>query len=124
MGRKPRSKKKKKKTQLLQEIKTKDLGEEKKKKSQPTREASSDSDGVKPVILPAEVCKENVRFRYSPLKLLPHASVICWTFNNVQALVINDMVLSMTLRLYFISTYCFSSIFTRSHGVKQEPDVY
>lgn len=93
---------KKKKKKLLQEIKTKDWL---KKKSQPTRVERSDTDGMKAV---AERCREKVRFGYSPLKLLPHACVICWTFNNAQALVINDMVLSMTLRLYFISTYCFS----------------
>lgn len=43
--------------------------------------------------------------------------MICWTSNNAQPLVINDMVLSMMPRLYFISTYCFSSPY--SHGLKE-----
>lgn len=60
-----------------------------------------------------------MRFRHSPLKLLPHARVMCWTLNNVRALVINDMVFSMALHLYFISTYCFSSIFNRSHAMRE-----
>lgn len=95
------------KTQLLQEIKTKDLGE----KKNSTNKRQELRLGMKLAILIAEVCKVKVRFRHSPLKLLPHASVICWTFNHAQALVINDMVLSMTLRLYFKSSYCSSSIF-------------